>query len=115
MNPSTILSELLPFVPAPYVGAVVDWVTFIIAASALVMRYWRPPAAGSRAAGVWMVVSAMAQARGWNASAYQPDRKALMVPKDTPRAAAAATLGLDPADTRPDARPDAPHAGRPPA
>ncbi|POF63600.1 hypothetical protein CFR73_09795 [Novacetimonas maltaceti] len=111
MDPSTILSDLLPFIPAPYVGAVVDWVTFLIATSALVMRYWRPPAAGSRAAAVWMVVSAMAQARGWNAPAYQPDRKALMVPKDTPRAAAAATLGLHPDATRP----NAPHAGNTPA
>ncbi|MBE7619332.1 hypothetical protein NO263_09915 [Gluconacetobacter entanii] len=106
MDPSTLLSELLPFIPAPYVGAVVDWVSFVIAASALLVRYWRPPAAGSRAAAVWVVVSAMAQARGWNAPAYQPDRKALMVPKDTPRAAAAATLGLRPDATRPD-RPSA--------
>ncbi|CUW48276.1 hypothetical protein [Novacetimonas hansenii] len=111
MDPSMILSELLPFIPASYVGAVVDWVSFVIAASALAMRYWRPPAAGSRAAAVWMVVSAMAQARGWNASAYQPDRKAVMVPKDTSRAAAAATLGLHPADTRP----NAPRTSRPPA
>ncbi|BCZ76089.1 hypothetical protein [Komagataeibacter phage phiKX1] len=103
MDPSTLLSTIIPFIPAQYAGAVVDWVSFVIAVSALVMRYWRPPAAGSRAASIWLVVSAIAQARGWNAPAYQPDRKALMVPKDTPRSAAAAALGLHPDETRPNA------------
>ena len=106
MDPSTILSTLIPFIPAQYVGAVVDWGSFLIATAALIMRYWRPPAPGSRAALVWPVVSAVAPARKWNLPAYQPGKKAVMVSATVPRQAVEQLLDVPPGSTRP---------GKPPA
>lgn len=65
------------------------------------MRFWKPPAKESRWATVYRVVSALAQARGWNASAYQPDRKAVMIPVSANRSEIAENLGLDVDETRP--------------
>ena len=101
MDPSSFVSALLPFIPAQYVGAIVDWASFLIAAAALIMRYWRPPAPGSRAAMVWMVVSAVAQARKWNLPAYQPGKKAVMVPATLPRQEVERRLDVPPGSTRP--------------
>ena len=101
MSPSDFVSALLPFIPPQYLGPLVDWGTFIMSVAVLIMRYWRPPAPGSRAAMVWMVVSAIAQARKWNLPAYQPGRKAVMVPATMPRHEVEQKLGMPPGSTRP--------------
>lgn len=101
MDIDSILTTLLRFIPPSYVATATAIVSFIIASCALAMRFWKPPARTSRWLVVYQLVSALAQARGWNSSAYQPDRKALMVPVTTDRTQAAADLGMDVGDTRP--------------
>ncbi|OUJ16477.1 hypothetical protein [Acetobacter sp. DsW_063] len=95
------LTTILALVPAQYAGDAMALVSFVIASCALAMRFWKPPAAGSKWTLVYMAVSAIAQARGWNANAYQPGQKAVMVPVATDRTEAAEKLGLHPDDTRP--------------
>ncbi|MFT8402373.1 MAG: hypothetical protein ABF932_00660 [Gluconobacter potus] len=103
MNWTSVFQTILPYLPAQYAGDLVSILTFLIAAAALAMRFWKPPAAGSRMALLYKAVSALAQSRGWNTNAYQPDAKALMIPAGASRAAAAATLGLDPTSSHPKA------------
>ncbi|MBB3885004.1 hypothetical protein [Acetobacter oeni] len=101
MNSDTIFSDVLSLIPTEYLGTAASIVTFAIASCALIMRFWKPPDAGSRWAPVYQIVSAIAQARGWNANAYQPGRKAIMAPVSLPRDEAAAALGLPPDQTKP--------------
>ncbi|MFT9220640.1 hypothetical protein [Gluconobacter oxydans] len=101
MDWTSVFQTILPMLPAQYAGDIVSILTFLIATAALTMRFWKPPAAGSRMALLYKAVSALAQSRGWNTNAYQPDAKALMIPADASRAAEAARLGLDPASTHP--------------
>ncbi|MBS1053965.1 hypothetical protein JK201_10325 [Gluconobacter kondonii] len=89
--------------PARYAGDIVSILTFLIAAAALAMRFWKPPASGSKLALLYKAVSALAQSKGWNTNAYQPDAKALMIPAEASRTIEAAKLGLDPASTHPKA------------
>ncbi|AQS84021.1 hypothetical protein A0U92_03690 [Acetobacter aceti] len=104
-----IISETLTWLSASYpdlAATLAASVSFAIASCALTLRFWRPPHPGSHWVIVYTVVSAIAQARGWAANAYQPGKKAVMVPADAPRAEVAAKLGVHPDDTRP---------GKPPA
>ncbi|WP_215747010.1 hypothetical protein [Gluconobacter sp. P1C6_b] len=107
MDWTSLFQTILPMLPAQYAGDVVSILTFLIAAAALAMRFWKPPAAGSKLALLYKAVSTLAQSRGWNTNAYQPDAKALMIPADASRTIEAAKLGLDPASTHP-------KAGKPP-
>ncbi|OUJ14793.1 hypothetical protein HK28_11610 [Acetobacter sp. DsW_063] len=101
MDMSLFITTILGFIPPSYAATSVSFVSFTVASCALVMRFWKPPSSDSHWVAVYKVVSALAQARGWNACAYQPDRKALMVPISTSRSEAADTLGLQSDDTRP--------------
>lgn len=101
MDWTSVFQTILPYLPARYAGDLVSILTFLIAAAALALRFWRPPAADSRMALLYKLVSALAQSKGWNANAYQPGAKALMIPVDASRAVEAAKLGLDPASTHP--------------
>lgn len=103
MDWTSLFQTVLPYLPSQYAGDLVSILTFLIAASALAMRFWKPPAAGSRLALLYKAVSALAQSKGWNTNAYQPDAKALMIPADASRVTEAARLGLDPASTHPKA------------
>ncbi|KXV33063.1 hypothetical protein AD940_14025 [Gluconobacter thailandicus] len=103
MDWTSLFQTILPYLPAKYAGDLVSILTFLIASAALAMRFWKPPAASSRMALLYKVVSALAQSRGWNTNAYQPDAKALMIPAGADRAVAAATLGLDPTSSHPKA------------
>ena len=103
MDWTTLFQTVLPYLPAKAAGDIVSILTFLIAAAALAMRFWKPPAAGSRLALLYKVVSSLAQSKGWNTNAYQPDAKALMIPAETSRTIEAAKLGLDPASTHPKA------------
>ncbi|WP_291365392.1 hypothetical protein [Acetobacter sp. UBA5411] len=95
------LTWLYSALPEPYAGDLVALVSFAIASCALTLRFWRPPHPGSHWVVVYTIISAIGQARGWNVAAYQPGKKAVMVPADTPRAEVAAKLGLHPDETRP--------------
>ncbi|MBS1088352.1 hypothetical protein [Gluconobacter wancherniae] len=101
MDWTSLFQTILPYLPAKYAGDLVSILTFLIAASALAIRFWKPPAAGSKLALLYKVVSSLAQSRGWNTNAYQPDAKALMIPAEASRTIEAAKLGLDPASTHP--------------
>lgn len=102
MDPTQqVLTWLYGALPEPYAGDFVALVSFVIASCALTVRFWQPPHPGSRWVPVYTVVSAIAQARGWAANAYQPGKKAIMVPADVPRAEVAAKIGMHPDDTRP--------------
>ncbi|MFT8786232.1 MAG: hypothetical protein ABF887_04280 [Gluconobacter oxydans] len=101
MDWTSVFQTILPYLPAQYAADLVSILTFLIAAAALAMRFWKPPAAGSRMVLLYKAVSALAQSRGWNTNAYQPDAKALMIPAEANRAVEAARLGLDPASTHP--------------
>lgn len=102
MDPiSAALTWLYSALPEPYAGDLVAFVSFTIASCALALRFWRPPSPTSKWTIVYTVVSAIAQARGWAANAYQPGKKAVMVPADVPRAEVAAKLGVHPDETRP--------------
>lgn len=101
MDFTQTLEWVLTLTPSQYLGTVTALVSFLIASSALAVRFWKPPAPGSRWLIVYTVVSALAQARGWNASAYQPGRKAIMVPADMPRVEAAQKIGLPVPETSP--------------
>ena len=101
MDWTTLFQTVLPYLPARYAGDIVSILTFLIAAAALAMRFWKPPAAGSRLSLLYKVVSSLAQSKGWNTNAYQPDAKALMIPAEASRTIEAAKLGLDPASTHP--------------
>jgi len=101
MDWTTLFQTVLPYLPTRYAGDIVSILTFLIAAAALAMRFWKPPAAGSRLALLYKVVSSLAQSKGWNTNAYQPDAKALMIPAEASRTIEAAKLGLDLASTHP--------------
>jgi len=101
MDWTTLFQTVLPCLPAQYAGDLVSILTFLIAAAALAMRFWKPPATGSKLALLYKAVSALAQSKGWNTNAYQPDAKALMIPAKASRTIEAAKLNLDPASTHP--------------
>ncbi|MBS1075286.1 hypothetical protein JK176_10355 [Gluconobacter sp. Dm-73] len=101
MDWTTLFQTVLPYLPAKAAGDIVSILTFLIAAAALAMRFWKPPASGSKLALLYKAVSALAQSKGWNTNAYQPDAKALMIPAEASRTIEAAKLGLDPASTHP--------------
>ncbi|MBF0858404.1 hypothetical protein HKD24_04130 [Gluconobacter sp. LMG 31484] len=103
MDWTSLFQTVLPYLPAQYAGDLVSLLTFLIAAAALAMRFWKPPAAGSKLALLYKAVAELAQSKGWNTNAYQPDAKALMISADADRTAAAVRLGLDPASTHPKA------------
>ncbi|MCP1273853.1 hypothetical protein NKW43_09190 [Gluconobacter albidus] len=103
MDWTTLFQTVLPYLPARYAGDIVSILTFLIAVAALAMRFWKPPAAGSRLALLYKIVSSLAQSKGWNTNAYQPDAKALMIPAEASRTIEAAKLGLDPASSHPKA------------
>lgn len=101
MDWTSLFQIVLPYLPAKYAGDIVSIITFLIAAAALVLRFWKPPASTSKLLPLFRLVSTVAQAKGWNTSAYQPDAKAIMVPVASSRADNAAKLGLDTASTHP--------------
>lgn len=101
MDMTQFLNTVLILIPPAWLGTTTAGVSFLIASSALAVRFWKPPAKESRWLPVYKVVSALAQARGWNASAYQPDRKAVMVPRSADRSQIAENLGLQVDETRP--------------
>jgi len=103
MDWTSLFQTVLPYLPAQYAGDLVSILTFLIAAAALAVRFWKPPASTSKLLPLFRIVSAIAQAKGWNTSAYQPDAKALMIPAEASRTIEAAKLGLDPASTHPKA------------
>ncbi|NHN89087.1 hypothetical protein [Acetobacter conturbans] len=101
MDIDSLLSVALKIIPSSYLATATAIISFIIAACALAVRFWKPPAKNSRWLGFYRIVSALAQARGWNANAYQPDRKAIMVPSSQDRSEVAENLGLKIDETRP--------------
>lgn len=102
MDPiSSALTWLYSALPEPYAGDLVALISFTIASCALALRFWKPPTPGSRWEAVYTIVSFIGQARGWNVAAYQPGKKAIMVPAELPRAEVAAKLGVHPDDTKP--------------
>lgn len=101
MDITTFLNNLLQFIPPSYLATTTAIISFVIATCALIMRFWKPPSKESRWITIYHIVSAVGQARGWNASAYQPDRKAIMVPATKARSEIAENLGLDVNQTRP--------------
>ena len=103
MDWSALFQTVLPYLPAQYAADLVSILTFLIAAAALAVRFWKPPEAGSKMALLYKIVTALAQSRGWNANAYQPDAKAVMIPAEMNRTEAAVALGLDPKTTHPKA------------
>ncbi|MCP1274737.1 hypothetical protein HK22_04495 [Gluconobacter sp. DsW_056] len=103
MDWTSLFQTILPYLPARYAGDIVSIVTFLIAAAALALRFWKPPASTSKLLPLFQIVSAVAQAKGWNTSAYQPGSKAIMVPVGSSRANDSAKLGLDVASTHPKA------------
>ncbi|MBF0859897.1 hypothetical protein HKD24_11805 [Gluconobacter sp. LMG 31484] len=103
MDWTSLFQTILPYLPAQYAGDIVSIITFLIAAAALALRFWKPPASTSKLLPLFRIVSAVAQARGWNTSAYQPGAKAIMVPVGSSRAEEAAKLGLDTVSTHPKA------------
>ncbi|GBR71935.1 hypothetical protein [Gluconobacter kanchanaburiensis] len=103
MDWTPLFQTILPYLPAKYAGDIVSIITFLIAAAALALRFWKPPSNTSRLLPLFRIVSALAQAKGWNTSAYQPGAKALMVPLGSSRAEGAAKLGLDAVSTHPKA------------
>lgn len=103
MDWTSLFQTILPYLPAKYAGDIVSIITFLIAAAALAMRFWKPPSSTSKLLPLFRIVSTVAQAKGWNTSAYQPDAKALMVPVGSSRAEDAAKLGLDMVSTHPKA------------
>ena len=106
MDPISIMQDVLSMLPAQYARDIVVIVSFLISTCALIARFWRPPNPSSRWVLVWTVVTAIAQARGWNLPAYQPGRKAAMVPAKVPRQEVEQKLDVAPGSTRP---------GKPPA
>lgn len=103
MDWTTALQTALPYLPAKYAGDAMALVSFLIAASALALRFWKPPASTSKWLPVYKIVVEIAQAKGWNANAFQPDAKAMMLPLTASRTIEAPKLGLDPASTHPNA------------
>lgn len=101
MDFSSLIADFLTLVPEGSVGTVAAVISFVISACAVAVRFWKPPSATSSMAGFYKIITALAQARGWNASAYQPDRKAVMVPVEHDRVEIADRLGLKVDDTRP--------------
>ncbi|MFT8718366.1 hypothetical protein [Acetobacter sp.] len=101
MDIDKIISFILTIIPASYVATTTAIISFIIATCALVVRFWKPPAQDSKWLGFYHLVSAIGQARGWNTSAYQPGRKAIMVPLSQDRGEIAENLGMKVDDTRP--------------
>ncbi|QHC35188.1 hypothetical protein [Komagataeibacter xylinus] len=72
MDTMLTTQTILSLLPARYAADAVVIFSFLISGCALVARFWRPPAAGSKWVVVWTLVTAMAQLRGWNRPA---DRK----------------------------------------
>lgn len=101
MDWTLLLQTVLPYLPAKYAGDAVSVMTFLIAACALALRFWKPPSASSPWARIYALVTAIAQSKGWNTPAYKPDAKALMIPLTADRDAEALKLGLDPLSTHP--------------
>ena len=94
----TIAQPFLSAEAATYVGA---GITTLITVCSIIARFWKPPAEGTKMASLWRIVTYIAQARGWTVPAYQPGKKAVMVPVSTPRSDAAELLGVDASATRP--------------
>ncbi|MBS1102938.1 hypothetical protein JK202_07890 [Gluconobacter sp. Dm-62] len=103
MDWTSLFQTILPYLPARYAGDIISIITFLIAAAALALRFWKPPSSNSKFLPLFRIVSTIAQAKGWNTSAYQPDAKAIMVPIGSSRADEAAKLGLDKVSTHPKA------------
>lgn len=111
---NTIWQALSPFLSKTAATDIGAAITITVTVASIVMRFWKPPAVGSKWVRVWNVVSFLAQARGWSTPAYQPGAKAIMVPVSTPRDEASRVLGLDPLTTKPacpkSRETDAPHS-----
>ena len=83
---------------ATYVAAAI---TTVVTLCSIAARFWKPPAAGTKLAVLWKIVTYLAQARGWSAPAYQPGRKSVMISRETSRTEVADKLGVDPLTTAP--------------
>ncbi|GAB6854151.1 hypothetical protein [Asaia astilbis] len=59
----TLYSQIMPLLPAQIAGNVTDIVTALIAISAVIYRFWKEPAVGSKFRVVWLVVRKIAFAR----------------------------------------------------
>ena len=74
------LSFIMPLIPAEYTAYVAATGSFLIALANLIRVFWKPPAAGTRAATIYHLIEAVSRSRGWNSAAYAPVKKAIMVP-----------------------------------
>jgi len=55
----TAFAQILPFVPAAYVGDITTIGTFLIALCALIARYWPRPADGSKWLPLYLLVNSV--------------------------------------------------------
>ncbi|MCH4024072.1 MAG: hypothetical protein LKH33_06895 [Acetobacter sp.] len=104
IDPTSMVAWLSTFLPDNYVALVVAAISISVTLCAVITRFWKPPATGSRWVPVYKMVTAIAQARGWGSNAYVPGQKALMIPVTTDRTEASEQLGLDPGTTHPKTR-----------
>ncbi|MFC0411980.1 hypothetical protein ACFFGF_04685 [Asaia lannensis] len=58
----TLFAQILPFVPAAYVGDITTIGTFLIALAAVIARYWPRPADGSK----WLPLYNLVNSIGMN-------------------------------------------------
>ncbi|GBQ27640.1 hypothetical protein AA0472_2462 [Acetobacter estunensis NRIC 0472] len=75
MDVTSAITFILQLIPSSELATATAIVSFIIASCALAVRFWKPPTSTSRWAGFYRIVSALAQARGWNANTFPVDRK----------------------------------------
>jgi len=101
---SPIFSALHLLLPASYAHALAAVASSLFLASTLCkagLARVAPPAVGSRWVVPYRIANFLALSQGFQAPAYQPGAKAVMIPAAMPRALAAEAIGLDPASTHP--------------
>ncbi|NHN83684.1 hypothetical protein GOB93_03390 [Acetobacter musti] len=95
------LAQLIGQLPGVWATWLMATWAFLCATSNLILVRWRPPDAGTKMAVLYQIVRLLALSRGFNAAAYGPGYKPLLIPKDMPRDQAAAALDLHPDQTKP--------------
>ncbi|CAP57501.1 hypothetical protein [Gluconacetobacter diazotrophicus] len=91
----TVWSLVAPMLPERWQQAIPLLVGACCFGAGVILQFWTP-AAGSRLAWLWRLLTWLNAARGRNAPVIQPGIKSLAIPADADRGVLAARIGLDP-------------------
>lgn len=91
---ATLLAPALAFIPARFVLTFLFVASMVISACNIIRIWWTPPAAGTKAAKVYALISFIAAKKGFNAGAYGPGYKSLAIPVSADRETIAEAAGI---------------------